>query len=138
MLDGVKAAPFIVAAADAAVLLWGASIVVAPEGLAPGYEAFTGKPWPRPAATGDAAFLRHVFRLVGGLNVGIGLAGATLALLPFRRGERWTRPTLIALNGIGYGAPILYDQAIGYRELPEWLEIALFAAAMLALAASRE
>lgn len=106
-----------------------------PGQLIPGYEHYTGHSWPALMHTSPATahFILVAFRLVGALNIAVGLPLAVITLTAFRARQRWAWWTLLAANTIALGAPITYDLttgAIGPFELLEWV---LLAAVLLAL-----
>lgn len=81
-------------------------------------------------APDTAAYLLLVYRMVGGLNVALGITFIALIVGPFRRGERWAWFTLLAGNVIGFGVPMTYDQITGAFGIFEILEFVAIAAVL--------
>jgi hypothetical protein len=132
----VRTASWVIAAADAAILAWGVLALFFPGQLTAGYEHYTGHSWSALMHTSPATghFNLVAFRLVGALNIAVGLPLIVIALTAFRAQQRWAWWTLLAANTIAFAAPITYDLttgAIGPFELLEWV---LLAAVLLALA----
>ncbi len=132
----LRAASRVIAATDAAIVAWGVLALLFPGQLIPGYEHYTGHRWPAlmhiSPATGH--FILVAFRLVGALNIAVGMPLSVIALTAFRARHRWAWWTLLTANTIALGAPITYDLttgAIGPFELLEWI---LLAAVLVALA----
>jgi hypothetical protein len=108
---------------------WGCLRVSSPGQLIPGYEHYTGHSWPALMHTSPATghFILVGFRLVGALNVAVGLPLSVIALTAFRARQRWAWWTLLTANAFALGAPITYDLttgAIGPFGLLEWLLLA--------------
>lgn len=100
-----------------------------PGQLIPGYEHYTVQSWPALMHTSPATghFLLVAFRLVGALNIAVGLPLAVIAVTAFRTRQRWAWQTLLTANTLALGAPITYDVttgAIGPFELLEWVALA--------------
>jgi hypothetical protein len=134
----VRTASRVIAAADAAIVAWGMLALFFPGQLIPGYEHYAGHSWTALMHTSPATghFILVAFRLVGALNVAVGLPLSVIALTAFRARQRWAWWTLLTANAIALGAPITYDLttgAIGPFELLEWV---LLAAVLLALTAT--
>jgi hypothetical protein len=134
----VRIASWVIAAADAGILAWGALALLAPGQLIPGYEHYTSQSWSAlmhtSPATGD--YILVLFRLVGALNIAAALPLIVLAFTAFRARQRWAWWTLVTANTIAFGAPITYDfttGAIGFFEKLEWVALA---SVLLALAAT--
>jgi hypothetical protein len=126
----------VILVADAGIVLYGVLAVATPSLLTAGYESYSGTFWTSLVARAPetAAYLLLVYRVVGGLNVALGITLIALIVGPFRRGERWAWFTLLIGNVIGFGVPMTYDQitgAIGFFEILEVVAIA----AVLALSA---
>lgn len=133
-----RAATVVVVVAGAGIVLYGVLALFDPSMLTAGFETFTGGSWPAFAATeGDAAeFILIEFRLLGGLNVNIGMLLVAIATTAFRRGDRWSWWVLLLGNTLAYGIPMVYDQVVGYIGVFEILEYVALAAVYVALAAT--
>jgi deazaflavin-dependent oxidoreductase (nitroreductase family) len=120
----------VIATADLGVLAWGFLAAVSPTVLTAGFETYTGGSWEAFAARERSAadFILIGFRLVGALNVVLGLTLVVVAAMAFRPEARWAWWALLAGNTVAFGAPIVYDRAVGYIGVFEVLEyVALFA-----------
>jgi hypothetical protein len=128
----------VILAADAGIVLYGALAVATPALLTAGYASYSGESWAALVAQAPktAAYLLLVYRLVGGLNIALGITLIALIVGPYRRGERWAWFTLLAGNVIGFGAPMAYDQITGAIGFFEVLEFVAIAAVLGALALS--
>lgn len=124
--------------ADAGIVLYGVLAVATPSLLTAGYERYSGTSWTSLAARAPetAAYLLLVYRMVGGLNVALGITLISLIVGPFRRGERWAWFTLLGGNVLGFGVPMTYDQITGAIGFFEVLEVVAIAAVLVALALS--
>jgi hypothetical protein len=124
--------------ADAAIVLYGALALATPSLLTAGYESYSGTSWTSLVARTPvtAAYLLLVYRMVGGLNVALGITLIALIVGPFRRGERWAWFTVLGGNVLGFGAPMTYDQITGAIGFLEVLEFVAIAAVLVALALS--
>lgn len=124
--------------ADAGILMYGILVAAMPSVLTAGYESYTGTSWTELVARAprEAAYLLWVYRLVGGLNVALGITLIAVAVGPFRRGERWAWFTLLGGNVMAFGIPMTYDQITGAIGAFEILEFAALGAVFVALALS--
>ena len=130
---------WLILAADAGLLLWGAMAALLPERLAgpdgkpilaAGYEGYSGGSWQALADTSPKAaeFMTVLFRVYGAYIVAFSLVAIAVTATAFRRGERWAWWALLVGNTIAYGSAMTYDQvvgAIGPFEMTEYLGIAL-------------
>lgn len=130
---------WLILAADAGLLLWGAMAALLPERLAgpggkpilpAGYEGYSGGSWQALSETSPRAteFMTVLFRVYGAYIVAFGLLAMVVAATAFRRGERWAWWALLVGNTVAYGSAMAYDQvvgAIGPFELTEFLGIGL-------------
>ena len=124
--------------ADAGIVLYGVLALATPAILTAGYEHYSGQPWTSLVAQAPetAAYLLLVYRMVGGLNVALGITLIAIIVGPFRRGERWAWFTLLGANVLGFGVPMTYDHITGAIGFFEILEFVAIAAVLLALALS--
>ena len=124
--------------ADAGIVVYGITAFVVPSILAAGYESAVSSSWAVLVARSPetAAYLLWLYRLIGGLNIALGVALAAIAMGPFRRGERWARWTLLLGNALGYGVPMAFDQVTGAIGVFEMLEFVALGAVAVALALS--
>jgi hypothetical protein len=83
-----------------------------------------------------AAYLTMLGRVLGGLNVAVGLLGVAVVLGGLRRGAAWAWYALLMGNAFGYGAPIAFDLTVRHIGRYERLELGLAALVLLALARS--
>jgi hypothetical protein len=122
--------------ADAGIVLYGMLAVATPSLLTAGYEAYSGASWASLVARAPetAAYLLLVYRMVGGLNVALGITLIAIIVGPFRRGERWAWFTVLIGNVLGFGVPMAYDQITGAIGFFEILEFVAIAAVLVALA----
>jgi deazaflavin-dependent oxidoreductase (nitroreductase family) len=125
--------------ADAAVILYGLLAVLKPaEMLGGGFEKFTGRRWA--ALHGDdpasADYVAMLGRVLGALNVAVGVLGCAVAAGALRRGEAWAWHALLVGNAFGYGGPIAFDLKVRSITIFEQLEMALAALVGVALAMS--
>ena len=124
---------------DLGFILWGAGAAVAPE-LLPGpggkgilpaaYEGYSGGSWSELVGTSPlvAGYMRVLYRMYGIYCVLFGLLGSAIAVIPFRRGERWAWWALLVGNTVALVSAITMDKmvnAIGPFELTEYLGLAL-------------
>ena len=128
----------VILVADAGIALYGVLAVATPSLLTAGYERYTGASWASLVAQAPetAAYLLLVYRMVGGLNVALGITLIAIIVGPFRRGERWAWFALLIGNLLGFGVPMTYDQITGAIGFFEILEFVAIAAVLLALALS--
>ena len=128
-----------VAIAEFAIAAWGVLAIVDPEILGAGFETHTGESWRlfsvREAAA--ASFMTIAFRLIGALSVVAGVLLVSVAVTGFRNGERWAWWTLLIGNTMAFGAPMIYDRAVGFIGIFEALEYVALLVVYLALAAQR-
>lgn len=125
--------------ADAAVMLYGLLAVLKPvEMLDGGFETFTGRRWA--TLQGDdpasADYVAMLGRVLGALNVAVGVLGCAVAAAGLRRGEAWAWYALLLGNAFGYGGPIAFDLTVRSITIFEQLEMALAALVGVALAMS--
>lgn len=136
--DHRRLAVVAVAVIDFSVVAWGVLAVADPEVLTSGFETYTGEQWGRFAGRAAAAeFLLIAFRLMGALNVAVGLILLIVATTGFRMGHRWAWWTLLIGNTLAIGAPIVYDRTVGFIRVFEVLEYVALAVVYGALAATR-
>jgi hypothetical protein len=128
-----------VAIVDLAIAGWGVLAVADPEVLSAGFETHTREVWGGFAGREPsiAEFLLIGFRLVGALNVAVGVSLLIVAATGFRMGQRWAWLTLLVGNTVAIGAPIVYDGAVGFIGVFEVLEWVALTAVHVALAAAR-
>lgn len=122
--------------ADAGMLLYGIMAVAAPATLTAGYESYTTYSWTGLVASTPAfaSYILLLYRLIGGLNVGLGIVLTAITLVPYRRGERWAWFTVLFGNAIGFGVPMVYDRAtgaIGPFEVAEYIAVGGIVLALL-------
>jgi len=124
---------------DVGLVAWGAMASAFPDHLlgpggkpilAAGYEGFTGGSWSDLLNTSPmtAGYIELLFRMYGVFNVVFALMAIAIAVIAFRRGERWAWWALLAGNTIALVAAMTYDRtvnAIGPFELSEYLGLAL-------------
>jgi hypothetical protein len=124
--------------ADAGIVLYGTLAVATPSLLTAGYESYSSTSWPSLVAQAPetAAYLLLIYRMVGGLNVALGITLIAIIVGPFRRGERWAWFTLLGANVLGFGVPMTYDHITGAIGFFEILEFVAIAAVLVALAIS--
>lgn len=125
----------LILAADVGIVLYGVMAVAMPQALTAGYESYTGSTWANldTGAAADASYVLLLYRLVGGLNIGLGLVLIAVVVGAYRRGERWAWFTILAGNAVGFGAPMAYDQVTGAIGTFEVLEFVAVAAVLVAL-----
>lgn len=126
----------LILATDAGMTFYGIQAVATPAMMTPGYESFTDSSWTGLVASTPAvaSYVLLLYRLVGGLNVALGLVLIAVTLGAYRRGARWAWFTLLAGNAIGFGLPMTYDQitgAIGPFEILEFLAVGIVLLALL-------
>jgi hypothetical protein len=128
----------VILVADAGIVLYGVLAVATPSLLTAGYESYSGTSWASLVARAPdtAAYLLLVYRMVGGLNVALGITLLAIIVGPFRRGERWAWFTVLGGNVLGFGVPMTYDQITGAIGFFEVLEFVAIAAVLVALALS--
>jgi hypothetical protein len=121
--------------ADAGIVLYGLLAVATPSLLTAGYESYSGTSWASLVAQvpKTAVYLLLVYRVVGGLNVALGVTLIAIIAGPFRRGERWAWFAVLIGNLLGFGVPMTYDQITGAIGFFEILEFVAIAAVLLAL-----
>jgi hypothetical protein len=126
----------VILVADAGIVLYGALAVATPSLLTAGYASYSGQSWTSLVARAPetAAYLLLVYRMVGGLNIALGITLIALIVGPFRRSERWAWFTLLAGNVLGFGVPMTYDHITGAIGFFEVLEFVAIAAVLVALA----
>jgi len=128
-----------VAIVELAIAAWGVLAIVDPEILGAGFETHTGETWEsfsgREAAA--ASFMTIAFRLIGALSVVAGVLLFSVAVSGFRNGERWAWWTLLIGNTMAFGAPMIYDRAVGFIGIFEALEYVALLVVYLALAVQR-
>lgn len=118
----------LILAADAGIVLYGVLALATPSALTAAYETYTGSTWESLVAStpAAAAYVLLVYRLVGGLNVGLGVTLIAVVAGPYRRGERWAWFAVLMGNVIGFGVPMTYDQitgAVGTFEILEFVAV---------------
>lgn len=125
----------LILAADAGIVLYGVMAIATPTTLTAGYESYTGATWANlsGSAPADASYVLLLYRLVGGLNIGLGLALIAVVVGAYRRGEGWAWFTVLAGNAIGFGVPMAYDQITGAVGAFEVLEFVAVAAVLVGL-----
>lgn len=126
----------LILAADAGIVLYGVMAVAMPTTMTAGYESYTGSTWASFAGgtPAVASYVLLLYRLVGGLNIGLGLALIAVVAGPYRRGERWAWFAVLAGNAVGFGVPMTYDQitgAVGSFEILEFVAVAAVVAGLL-------
>ena len=133
---------------DIGMILWGASAVIAPDGLLgpggkailpAGFEGYSGGSWSVPLDSNpqSAAYMTVLFRLYAMFCVLFGFMGSAIALTAFRRGERWAWWTLLVANTVGLLSAMTYDKlvhAIGPFEVTEYFGL-LFVCVSFAMTA---
>ena len=126
----------VILVADVGIVLYGVLAVATPSLLAAGYERYTGASWASLVAQAPqtAAYLILTYRMVGGLNVALGITLIAIIVGPFRRGDRWAWFALLSGNLLGFGVPMTYDQITGAIGFFEILEFVAIAAVLVALA----
>jgi len=126
----------VILVADAGIVLYGVLAVATPSLLTAGYERYSGTSWTAVVAQAPAtaAYLLLVYRMVGGLNVALGITLMAIIVGPFRRGERWAWFTILGGNMLGFGVPMTYDQMTGAIGFFEIIEFVALAAVLVALA----
>jgi hypothetical protein len=122
--------------ADAGMAFYGLQAVATPAMMTAGYESYTGSSWTGLVASAPAAasYVLLLYRLVGGLNIALGLVLIAVTIGAYRRGARWAWFTLLAGNAIGFGLPMTYDQitgAIGPFEILEYVAVGMVLVALL-------
>ena len=127
-----------VAIVDVSIVVWGCMAAMIPQVLTAGSETYSDGSWSGFAARENhaAGFILVAFRLVGALNVAVGLALLAIALMAFRRAERWAWWTILFVNTVAIGAPIVYDRMVGFIGVFEILEYAALVAVYAALGAT--
>jgi hypothetical protein len=122
--------------ADTGIVLYGVLAVAKPSLLTAGYERYSGTTWASLVAQAPqtAAYLILTYRMVGGLNVALGITLIAIIVGPFRRGDRWAWFALLSGNLLGFGVPMTYDQITGAIGFFEILEFVAIAAVLVALA----
>lgn len=123
-----RSAWILILAADAGMFLYGIMAVASPAAMTAGYESYTNSSWTGLTASTPAlaSYLLLLYRLIGGLNVGLGLVLIAVVVAPYRRGERWAWVAVLVGNAIGFGLPMVYDQitgAIGPFEIAEYIAV---------------
>jgi hypothetical protein len=126
----------VILVADAGVVLYGVLTLATPSLLTAGYESYSGTSWATLVAQAPqtAAYLLLVYRMVGGLNVALGVTLIAIIVGPFRRGDRWAWFAVLGGNLLGFGVPMTYDQitgAIGFFEILEFVAIAAVLVALV-------
>jgi hypothetical protein len=116
--------------AGAGILLYGGLAAINPAMMATGFESYTSQSWAELEAQSreTATYVLWLYRLVGGLNLGLGIILIALTLGPVRRGERWAWWSVLVGVLVGYGTPMVYDQAVGYIGAFEILEFVVVGA----------
>jgi hypothetical protein len=123
---------------DVAYVAWGATVAVMPDGLLgpggkailpAGYEGYSGGSWSELLRTSPmtANYMIVLFRMYGIYCVVFGFMGSAIALMAFRRGDRWAWWALLVGNSIALVSAMRYDwivNAIGPFELTEYLGLA--------------
>lgn len=124
--------------ADLGLLLYGIMAVFTPQIFSAGYQAFTGQSWSQLSSVSPrtAEYILLLARLVGALNIAIGVVASLIVLMSFRRGEAWSWYALLIGNSIGYLSPMAYDQIVGSIGIFEQLEIVLIVLVYVALVIS--
>lgn len=130
--------------ADAGIVAWGAMAAALPDllpgpGGAPiltaGYEGFTRHSWTELVNTSPMTvkYMVVLFRMYGVFNMVFGLMAVAIAVMAFRRGERWAWWALLVGNTIAFVSAMIYDRAvsaIGAFELSEYLGLAIIYGAL--------
>lgn len=126
-------------AAELALVVYGILALLFPDAmLARSYERFAGVAWPalQSGNPKTAEYISLSGRVIGGLNTAFGIVGVAAVVWGFRRGAKWAWGALLVGNAFGYGTPIAFDLTTGRVELFEYIEFALAALVLIALALS--
>jgi hypothetical protein len=124
---------------DVGYIAWGAGAAASPDRLLgpggqailpAGYEGYSGGSWSELASASPviAGYMTLLFRMYGLYCVLFGFMGSAVAVIAFRRGERWAWWVLLVGNTVALLSAMTYDMtvsAIGPFELTEYLGLAL-------------
>lgn len=116
-------------AANAGLILYGLLSLLSPNSLV---ETFSSSVYQFPATAVTAiAYLSALFRLLGFLNLILGIIGLIL-LWRFRVShEPWLKVTVMVVAILAYLGPIIFDNTVGRIGAFEFIEHILFAGMLL-------
>lgn len=116
-------------AGNAGLIFYGLLALLSPNILV---ESFSASVYQFPAtATTALAYLSALFRLLGFLNLILGIVGLIL-LWQFRASrEHWLKISIILISILSYLGPIIFDNTVGSIGVFEFIEHILFAGMLI-------
>ena len=115
--------------ANAGLILYGLLAMFSPDVL---IETFTSSAYQFPADAAPAlTYLAALFRLLGFLNLILGITGLILLWRFWNNREPWLKVSIISISMLSYLGPIIFDNTVGSIGVFEFIEHLLFAGMLL-------
>jgi hypothetical protein len=115
--------------ANAGLVLYGLLAMFSPDILV---ETFSSSVYQFPANAATAlTYLSVLFRLLGFLNLILGITGLILLWRYWNNREPWLKVSIISISMLSYLGPIIFDNTVGEIGVFEIIEHLLFAGMLL-------
>ncbi|MBN8579139.1 MAG: hypothetical protein J0L96_00610 [Anaerolineae bacterium] len=115
--------------ANAGLILYGLIALLSPNILV---ETFSSSVYQIPAtATAALSYLSALFRLLGFLNLILGITGLILLWRFWSDREPWVKVSIISISMLSYLGPIIFDNTVGSIGVFEFIKHLLFSGMLL-------
>ena len=115
--------------ANAGLILYGLLAMFSPDAL---IETFTSSVYQFPTDAAPAlTYLAALFRLLGFLNLILGITGLILLWRFWNNREPWLKVSIISISMLSYLGPIIFDNTVGSIGVFEFIKHLLFSGMLL-------